>query len=491
MDKRQFLEQTIDSVRSLDITSVMSRHMQLTKRAGNHLGICPFHNDRTIGSFVASAKKGIFKCFSCGVGGDAIKFVAETKGFNYVEAAFEIALQESIITSEEYEEYFKKRRYYKKEIETIEKIYVEKDREKNKSNKASIDVLDKVYRIFLELENSQLTDEHKDYLIKERGLSEDVIKERMYATYPTQGTIKKLMEKLEENKGDFLLKKTANEVKAKNEELDLSFSDAILYIIPGFYQKQVKGEWVWAFPSNKGILIPIRNAEGKIEGLQIRRDKKDEMMGRYIWFSSAFAEYSDKFRFGTSSGAPLDALYPKDKINSVLFITEGRFKSEIISQKLESSCLSIQGVGNWQGIDKEIKKMEKYLGEKYKGFRGFTHIYIAFDSDMSYKYQVYSQLKKMSDFIENSVKLRESKAKRPSGVYYLHWSDGYKGIDDLLFNSNCKNSNECGALFKVYRKKYWDKKYDIELNKVLKDKDVKYPRELSEDDLININIDLE
>ena len=51
MDKRQFLEQTIDTVRNLDIADVISRYIDLPKKAsGGYLGLCPFHNDtRQIG----------------------------------------------------------------------------------------------------------------------------------------------------------------------------------------------------------------------------------------------------------------------------------------------------------------------------------------------------------------------------------------------------------------------------------------------------------
>lgn len=482
MDKRQFLEQTIDAVRNLDISDVIRRYIDLPKRiSGSELGLCPFHNDTRLGSFVVTPRKGIFKCFSCGAGGDAAKFVSLYTGVNYVEAIFEIALQERIIDYDDYEEYFSKRRYTKKEIENIEKVYVEKDKERFKSNIADIRTRDKVFNIFLD--TLKLKTEHQEYLNNERKLSDEIIEERKYKScqYATDNFMERFEEAMIEN----------------------GLPMETLERIPGFFQKQVKGEWKWTFAYNKGIFIPIRNARGEIVGLQIRRDKKDEYRGRYFWFSSSFAMYNDNFQYGVSSGSPMDVLYPnkeqlkvllskeqKEELHpddirpyQTLFITEGRFKSEAVVEKIGSVCISVQGVGNWRNIDKVIENVEKQVKRNYPGFKGFTRIYIAYDSDMSYKYQVYEQLKKMSDFLEEKMDL---------ALYYLHWAEEYKGIDDLLLNSDCSNPEECGKLFTVHRKEYWDSEYDKQLKKLMKKKAVEYPKDLSQDDLVrDINIEKE
>lgn len=479
MDKRQFLEQTIDTVRSLNIADVIGRYIDLPKRvSSSYLGLCPFHNDTRLGSFVVTPKKGIFKCFSCGEGGDAAKFVALYNGLNYVEAIFEIALQERIISYEEYEEYFKRRRYTKKEVEKIEKIYVEKDRKKFESDIADINTRDKVFNIFLD--SLKLKKEHKEYLNTERQLSDEIIARRKYKScqYATDTFMKDFLGKLNNSDVEYV---DGKGIRKRGEE--------VLEHIPGFYKKKSKGKWQWTFPYNKGIFIPIRNAKGKIAGLQIRRDKKDEHRGRYFWFSSSFAQYNDKYKYGVSSGSPMDVLYPDKEVldklefsrpTKILFITEGRFKSEAIIKKIASVSISVQGVGNWKGIDKVIKKAEKQVKEMYPNHPGFERVYVAYDSDMSYKYQVYEQLKKMTDYLRERTNLK---------LYYLHWTDGYKGIDDTLLNSNCKSPRQCGCLFNVYDKTYWDEEYARQLKEIMEKKGVKKPQDLSQDDLvIGINI---
>ena len=46
---------------------------------------CPVHKEKTP-SFSVDVKKNKFRCFGCGIGGDAIDFIKETKGLNYSEA---------------------------------------------------------------------------------------------------------------------------------------------------------------------------------------------------------------------------------------------------------------------------------------------------------------------------------------------------------------------------------------------------------------------
>ena len=72
--ERTYLE-AVDEVRSrLDIVDVVSRYVVLKKSGSNYMGCCPFHNEKTP-SFFVSSQKGIFKCFGCGEGGDAISFL--------------------------------------------------------------------------------------------------------------------------------------------------------------------------------------------------------------------------------------------------------------------------------------------------------------------------------------------------------------------------------------------------------------------------------
>ncbi len=68
-----------------EITDVIQDFVTLKKRGVNYIGLCPFHNEKTP-SFTVSPAKGIFKCFGCGKGGNAVNFVMEHEHISWPEA---------------------------------------------------------------------------------------------------------------------------------------------------------------------------------------------------------------------------------------------------------------------------------------------------------------------------------------------------------------------------------------------------------------------
>ena len=70
---------------SAEIVDVISDFISLKKRGVNYMGLCPFHNEKTP-SFTVSPSKGIFKCFGCGKGGNAVNFIMEHESLSYPEA---------------------------------------------------------------------------------------------------------------------------------------------------------------------------------------------------------------------------------------------------------------------------------------------------------------------------------------------------------------------------------------------------------------------
>ncbi|MCX6258560.1 MAG: DNA primase [Bacteroidia bacterium] len=89
-------------IESTEIISVIQEFVPLKKRGVNYLGLCPFHNEKTP-SFTVSPAKGIFKCFGCGKGGNAVTFVMEHEHITYWEALKFLA-HKYHITVEEKEE---------------------------------------------------------------------------------------------------------------------------------------------------------------------------------------------------------------------------------------------------------------------------------------------------------------------------------------------------------------------------------------------------
>ena len=82
MITRETIDKILDATR---IDEVVGEFVTLKKRGVNLLGLCPFHNEKTP-SFSVSVPKGIYKCFGCGKGGDAVSFLMEHEHYTYPEA---------------------------------------------------------------------------------------------------------------------------------------------------------------------------------------------------------------------------------------------------------------------------------------------------------------------------------------------------------------------------------------------------------------------
>jgi len=72
---------------SIDIVRVIGEYVRLRRvgSTGRYLGLCPFHQEKTP-SFNVHQGRQFYKCFGCGAGGDALKFVMEVDGLTFPEA---------------------------------------------------------------------------------------------------------------------------------------------------------------------------------------------------------------------------------------------------------------------------------------------------------------------------------------------------------------------------------------------------------------------
>ncbi|MCK4598552.1 DNA primase, partial [Candidatus Bipolaricaulota bacterium] len=79
----------------VDIVSVISRYLSLTKSGANYKGHCPFHKDDTP-SFTVSSEKGLWHCFGCGEGGDVFAFLMKIERISFPEAAERLAAEAGV-----------------------------------------------------------------------------------------------------------------------------------------------------------------------------------------------------------------------------------------------------------------------------------------------------------------------------------------------------------------------------------------------------------
>lgn len=85
------LEELVAQIKDrLDIVEVVSEQVILKKNGGHYWGLCPFHKEKTP-SFSVNPQLGIYKCFGCGAGGDALSFIMNTKGIEFIDLIKELA----------------------------------------------------------------------------------------------------------------------------------------------------------------------------------------------------------------------------------------------------------------------------------------------------------------------------------------------------------------------------------------------------------------
>jgi len=83
-----------------DLAALIGQYVSLHKRGRDLVGLCPFHGEKTP-SFHVHPDRGFFKCFGCGKGGDAIRFIMELENLRFPDAARVLAKRAGVELVEE------------------------------------------------------------------------------------------------------------------------------------------------------------------------------------------------------------------------------------------------------------------------------------------------------------------------------------------------------------------------------------------------------
>lgn len=149
-------EEIVEEIRVRnDIVDVVGSYIKLQKKGSNHMGLCPFHNEKSP-SFSVSGNRQMYHCFGCGVGGNVFTFIMEYENYTFVETLKLLASRVGINLPEaEYSEEAKKSANLKQRLLDINKEAA------------------KYYFYQLKSEKGQAANE---YLVK-RGLTDATIKQ--------------------------------------------------------------------------------------------------------------------------------------------------------------------------------------------------------------------------------------------------------------------------------------------------------------------------
>jgi len=402
--------------KSVNIKDVIERYFPLTKQGEHYLIICPFHNDKSLGSFKITPRKNIFKCWACGEEGDAIDFVSKYCGINSRQAAIKIAEDHKLITFEEAEK-------LRRQGDSAVNIDIKPRKVAKKQNKlvdkAGKERLNLVYQAFSGAAGKTLSARFRKVLMDERKLAVDELQD--YFVFPSPNDKNFWLRFRQELTKNFGKKNTAEQAK-------------LLIGVPGFFVN--KDNCVTFINSRKACLgIIVRDKEKNISGIQLRiMDNLKVGEHRYRFMSSGFANGDENTfgRFGCACGYIEDVIFPKGQMGwrKAIAVTEGRFKAVTLS-KLGFMVVNMHSTSNWRPAgDVAIELMERYGAER---------IVLAYDQEDN-------------DSTTNSAYNLAQKLS-PLPVECLVWDKRYgKGIDDVV-NAGYKSKIESVSAKEVFIKK--------------------------------------
>lgn len=84
---------------SIDTVSIVeSAGVELRRNGPRHVGLCPFHSEKTASFYVFD--DGGFKCFGCGESGDVIDFVQKIYGLSFKDALKNLGIEQGYLSAE-------------------------------------------------------------------------------------------------------------------------------------------------------------------------------------------------------------------------------------------------------------------------------------------------------------------------------------------------------------------------------------------------------
>jgi hypothetical protein len=174
--------------------------------------------------------------------------------------------------------------------------------------------------------------------------------------------------------------------------------------VPGFFRQGSR----WRLRDlGSGVLIPVRDAQGRIRALLLRRDDGEL---RYIWLSTP----PDKFTDGAGSGAPVHFARPQRvSLTHDVIVTEGCLKANVISYFLNAPVVGVAGTSSFNETFGDYLKAE---------LPDLKRVVIAYDTDQTRKVEVRRAL------------LRLQRVLSRAGLRWKvrTWPDTWKGYDDYL-----------------------------------------------------------
>ena len=240
---------------------------------------------------------------------------------------------------------------------------------------ADVSVRDKVYRALLA--GLPLASDHVANL-ERRGLSREQALALGYRTTPLVGV--------------------------KQMAKTLADQGCALEGVPGFFLNK-RGEWTYTI-GGRGILMPVRNLRGQIQGIQIRLD--DAAKGKCRWLSSG------DMPVGRSCGMAAETwVHVAGSPSRQILLTEGVMKADIVHALTGATVLAVPGVNSLKYLPSLLELLKE---------RGVRQVQTCFDMDFLSNPHVQQAYYRLLGML--------SEAELSFGT--LLWRPDYKGLDDFV-----------------------------------------------------------
>ncbi len=242
------IEELVSQIKDrLDIVEVVSEQVILKKNGGHYWGLCPFHKEKTP-SFSVNPNLGIYKCFGCGEGGDALTFIMKTQNKEFIEVISELAAKFGLEMPQKFN------KPQSKEL---------KDEMIKACTKAA-----EFYNLRLLKDKSPETTKVLDYLTK-RGITKDIIEKYTIGLAPKEYAM--FYKKFRNEYSDEVMEKAGLTIKTKDNEYIDRFRNR--------------------------IIIPIQNEFGEFVAFGARAIEKDQNP-KYLNSSDSLIYNKSKLLFG-------------------------------------------------------------------------------------------------------------------------------------------------------------------------------------------------
>lgn len=263
----------------LTVARRYQKRLHLRPQGREYVGRCPFHDDRGRPNFYVIPESNFAFCFVCRTYANAASLTARMEHITYAEAVARL-LSEHLPVPEV-------------RIEESTPLWEPGQR-------------DLGYRILLG--SLSLSNDHREDLLA-RGLAPEAIEAGAYRTLPDREKRKAAVGALAESLGD-------------------------LTGLPGLYKTE---RGTWTLGGLPGLLIPVRDAEGRIVALQNRAVLDGERA--YTWVSSASRAS------GVSIGAQAHVARPlyQRPGDEAVYITEGALKADVVASRLGRTAIAVPG----------------------------------------------------------------------------------------------------------------------------------------------------